>query len=59
MEKKTQVGVTIPEDELNEMREVTRVDANGPAVLALARIGLDYQKRLTHEGVGKREVRAR
>lgn len=56
--KKVQVGVMIPKKELEEMRKVTRVDLNGPTVLSLARMGLQYQKQLEHrrETMGKRSV---
>lgn len=39
-EEKINVGVNIPPEELAEMKRVTCVDLNGPAVLALARKGL-------------------
>ena len=39
-DEKVNVGINIPASELAEMRRVTCVDLNGPAVLALARKGL-------------------
>lgn len=43
--KKVNVGITIFDDELDEMRKVTCIDLNGPAVLSLARKGLAYEKQ--------------
>jgi nitrogen fixation protein len=43
--EKVNVGITIPKKELEEMRSFARVDLNGPAVLSLARKGLEVQKR--------------
>ena len=38
------VGITIKKPELEEMKEFSHVDANGPAVLAMARAGLEAAK---------------
>lgn len=48
-EERVNVGVTIPKSELEEMKRVTRVDLNGTTVLALARKGLDLEKKHTEE----------
>ena len=38
------VGITIKKTELVEMKAAARVDLNGPAVLAMARLGLEAYK---------------
>ena len=43
-QKKVNVGIYIPKKELKEMRTAARVDLNGPAVLAMARKGLEAEK---------------
>lgn len=53
--KKIQVGVTVDEKELESFKALTKVDANGPAVLAMARIGAEAKR----EGLGIGEVRAK
>lgn len=42
--KKVNVGICIPKKELEEMRAAARVDLSGPAVLAMARKGLEAEK---------------
>lgn len=42
--EKAQVCVTLPTAELEEMRSITRLDASAPAVLSLARRGLEAMK---------------
>ena len=44
-EDKVNVGMYIAADELERMRRVARVDANGPAVLACARLGLEVAEK--------------
>lgn len=43
-QKKVNVGICIPKKELDEMRAAARVDLSGPAVLAMARKGLEAEK---------------
>lgn len=43
-QKKINVGIYIPKKELEEMRAAARVDLSGPAVLAMARKGLEAEK---------------
>lgn len=43
-QKKINVGIYIPKKELEEMRAAARVDLSGPAVLAMARKGLEADK---------------
>lgn len=38
------VGISIKKSELEEMKAAARVDLNGPAVLAMARYGLERAK---------------
>ena len=42
--KKINVGVYVPKKELEEMRDLSKVDLNGPAVLAMARKGVEAEK---------------
>ena len=42
--KKINVGIYVPKKELDEMKELTKVDLNGPAVLAMARKGVEAEK---------------
>ena len=42
--KKVNVGITMYDDELDEMRMLSRVDLNGPAVLSMARKGVAAEK---------------
>lgn len=44
-DQKVSVGVTMPTSELKEMKRITCIDLNGTAVLALARKGLDHEKK--------------
>lgn len=44
-QKKVNVGIHIPKKELEEMRAAARVDLSGPAVLAMARRGLEAERR--------------
>ena len=43
-QEKAQVCVTLPATELEEMRRITRLDTSAPAVLSLARRGLEAMK---------------
>lgn len=43
-QKKVNVGICILKKELDEMRAAARVDLSGPAVLAMARKGLEAEK---------------
>lgn len=43
--KKINVGIYIPKKELEEMRAAARIDLSGPAVLAMARRGLEAEKK--------------
>lgn len=42
--EKVQVCVTLPAAELEDMRGITRLDTSAPAVLSLARRGLEAMK---------------
>lgn len=42
--ERIQVGITLPKKELDDMRRASHVDLNGPAVLAMARKGLEAEK---------------
>lgn len=44
-EQRVGVGLTIPKDELDEMKRVIRVDLSSTAVLSLARKGLEVEKK--------------
>lgn len=43
-ENKVNVGIYIKESELEEMKDLSKVDSNGPAILAMARKGVDAEK---------------
>lgn len=43
--KKINVGVAITKKELDEMKSASKVDSNGPSVLAMARKGLEVEKQ--------------
>lgn len=42
---KVGVGISIPAEELAEMRRVACIDLSGPAILSLARKGLAAEKQ--------------
>ena len=42
--KKVNVGICMLKKELEEMKEASKVDSSGPAVLAMARKGLESEK---------------
>lgn len=42
--KKVNVGINLPKKELDEMMAAARIDLRGPAVLAMARKGLEVNK---------------
>ena len=43
--RRINVGLWIDEDELAEMRALTRVDANSQAVMAMARLGVEQMRK--------------
>lgn len=45
MSEKINVGIYIDEDELLEMKDLSKVDSNGPAVLAMARKGVESERK--------------
>lgn len=55
-DRRVNVGISIPSSELDVMREAARVDANGPAVLAMARLGIECWKRDGGQENGKGEL---